>query len=248
MGNWNVASRDRPKALTSEALKALRQGTDVGFSRRVLLRRSIGGAIALWLTEVIAGTIGFAWPSLVGGFGSRVTLGDIDAVISNPAVRGPGGDFKDGAPAYFEAARSFIVLLDPERGFIPGSSPAGDGAATNVRTLYQRCTHLGCKPNFCTKNFWFECPCHGSRYDRLGIKVAGQQYGPAPRGLDRFASSVDFERGAHTRHGQDHPRSAAGRTRPGGCDPAQVGDGLPMKRKHSRRAGGRAGRGRRRHL
>ena len=58
-----------------------------------------------------------------------------------------------------------------------------------MRTLYQRCPHLGCKPNFCDRNYWFECPCHGSRYDRLGIKV--QELGPAPRGLDRFASSVE---------------------------------------------------------
>jgi Rieske Fe-S protein len=69
--------------------------------------------------------------------------------------------------------------------------PEGDGATTNVRTLYQRCTHLGCTPNFCPGNFWFECPCHGSRYDRLEIKVLGQQYGPAPRSLDRFWSQVD---------------------------------------------------------
>ncbi len=58
-----------------------------------------------------------------------------------------------------------------------------------MRTLYQRCPHLGCKPNFCTINYWFECPCHGSRYDRLGTKV--QELGPAPRSLDRFAHKVE---------------------------------------------------------
>ena len=67
----------------------------------------------------------------------------------------------------------------------------GDGTALNVRALYQRCPHLGCKPNQCLRNFWLECPCHGSRYDRLGIKAAGAQYGPAPRSMDRFAASVD---------------------------------------------------------
>jgi cytochrome b6-f complex iron-sulfur subunit len=36
-----------------------------------------------------------------------------------------------------------------------------------------------------------ECPCHGSRYDRLGIKAAGPQYGPAPRSMDRFSATVD---------------------------------------------------------
>ena len=42
--------------------------------------------------------------------------------------------------------------------------------------------------NFCTVNDWFECACHGSRYDRLGTKV--KELGPAPRSLDRFAHTV----------------------------------------------------------
>ena len=35
---------------------------------------------------------------------------------------------------------------------------------------------------FCQTSQWFECPCHGSKYNRVGEKKAG----PAPRGLDRF--------------------------------------------------------------
>jgi cytochrome b6-f complex iron-sulfur subunit len=188
MSDSQIALRDRPAALTGQTIRARRETPVSGLSRRTLLRRAVGAGVAVWLVEVTAGTLAFAWPNLTKGFGGRVTIGDIDAAIANPAAGGPGGGFKDGAPAYFEEARSFIVLLDPQRGFVPGDSPMGDGDTTNVRTLYQRCTHLGCKPNFCIRNFWFECPCHGSRYDRLGIKVQG--LGPAPRGLDRFASSV----------------------------------------------------------
>ena len=55
--------------------------------------------------------------------------------------------------------------------FIPGEDQTGDGTNVNVRALYQRCPHLGCKPNPCLRNFWLECPCHGSRYDRLGVKA-----------------------------------------------------------------------------
>ena len=85
-----------------------------------------------------------------------------------------------------------MILVDPgQQRFIPGEDTTGDGTALNVRALYQRCPHLGCKPNPCLKNFWLECPCHGSRYDRLGIKADGAQYGPAPRGMDRFSISVD---------------------------------------------------------
>ena len=97
----------------------------------------------------------------------------------------------EGFPAYFPEARSYVSLIDTGRQqFFPGFDDTGDGSALNVRALYQRCPHLGCKPNPCLKNFWFECPCHGSRYDRLGIKADGPQYGPAPRGLDRFSITV----------------------------------------------------------
>ena len=187
MSNWHLTPNDRPKAITGEAIKALRSQSVEGISRRELLRGSLAAAVALWLTEVGAGTVGFLWPNLTGGFGGKVTVGKIDAAVANPAAAGTA--FRSGAPAYFPAAQAFVVLLDASEAYLPGDSPLGDGAATNVRTLYQRCTHLGCKPNFCPKNYWFECPCHGSRYDRLGIKVQG--LGPAPRSLDRFASSVD---------------------------------------------------------
>ena len=188
MGNWHLSQQEEPRALTRASLEALRRGQPAGLSRRTLMRRSIGAAVALWLTELVGGTLGFLWPNLANGFGGVLTLGTIDDAAKNMDAQGTS--FKDGAPAHFPTARSFIMLINPDRyEFIPGKSPEGSGAATNVRTLYQRCTHLGCTPNFCATNFWFECPCHGSRYDRLGIKVLG--LGPAPRSLDRFASVVD---------------------------------------------------------
>jgi cytochrome b6-f complex iron-sulfur subunit len=155
-------------------------------SRRTLIRRSIGAGVGLWLLEVTGGVLGFLWPNLSRGFGGTIELGDMTAVAGNPAVQGV--TLQDGAPAYYSLARTYVQLVDPARGFADGASNDGSGETTNVRTLYQRCPHLGCKPNFCTTNYWFECPCHGSRYDRLGIKV--QEYGPAPRGMDRFAHRV----------------------------------------------------------
>jgi cytochrome b6-f complex iron-sulfur subunit len=186
MGNWKLTRAQEPTALTDAALREMRYGRPAGMSRRQLIRRSIGAATALWLLEVTAGTIGFIWPNLARGFGGMINLGDIDAVAANPAVSDAG--LRDGAPSYFPAARAYIQLIDPNLGFEDGDSNDGSGATTNVRTLYQRCPHLGCKPNFCTRNYWFECPCHGSRYDRLGTKV--DKLGPAPRSLDRFAHTV----------------------------------------------------------
>ena len=188
MSNYHVEPADQPQALTSQALKAMRHEQVQGLSRRQLLRTSLGAGVSLWLLEITAGSIGFLWPNLEGGFGGKVeigTLADIKAQNSSLPIA-------EGFPAYVPNARAFIVLIDPARqAFLPGTDTTGDGEALNVRALYQRCPHLGCKPNPCIRNFWLECPCHGSRYDRLGIKAAGTQFGPAPRGMDRFSATVD---------------------------------------------------------
>ncbi|TPW15854.1 MAG: putative iron-sulfur protein [Acidimicrobiaceae bacterium] len=52
--------------------------------------------------------------------------------------------------------------------------------------MYQKCPHLGCRVPSCTSSQWFECPCHGSQYNRVGEKKAG----PAPRGMDHFALTI----------------------------------------------------------
>ena len=186
MGNWKLARWQEPRTLTRDVLREMRRGRPAGMSRRTLIRRSIGAGVGLWLLEVTGGLLGFLWPNLSRGFGGSIELGDMATVSGNPAVQGV--TLSDGAPAYYSLARTYVQLVDPARGFVDGTSTDGSGATTNVRTLYQRCPHLGCKPNFCTTNYWFECPCHGSRYDRLGVKVL--ELGPAPRGLDRFAHSV----------------------------------------------------------
>jgi len=187
MGNWKLARWQEPQTLTPDVLREMRKGRPAGLSRRTLIRRSIGAAVGLWLLELTGGILGFLWPNLSRGFGGEITLGDFTTVSGNPAVQ--GATLPDGAPSYFQAARTYVQLIDPTSGFNEGTSTDGSGETTNVRTLYQRCPHLGCKPNFCTTNYWFECPCHGSRYDRLGTKI--QELGPAPRSLDRFAHTVE---------------------------------------------------------
>ena len=80
--------------------------------------------------------------------------------------------------------------------------------------LYQRCVHLGCRVPYCGSSKWFECPCHGSKYNGAGE----YKLGPAPRGMDRFKLEitdgnvvVDTSRGdprTATRHRHDRPATA----------------------------------------
>lgn len=185
MSNYHVEPASKPQALTQEALKAMRNEAPKGLSRRQLLRTSLGAAVGLWILEVSAGTLNFLWPNLSGGFGGEVEIGTFDDIRNTNAAL----PIAEGFPAYYQEARAFVMLVDPSRQeFVPGTDQTGDGTALNVRALYQRCPHLGCKPNPCLKSFWLECACHGSRYDRLGTKV--KEYGPAPRGMDRFAVIV----------------------------------------------------------
>jgi cytochrome b6-f complex iron-sulfur subunit len=188
MSNYQVEAIDKPPVLTSEAIKSLRKEQVQGMSRRQLMRVAIGAGILLGTLELTAGTVAFAWPNLRKGFGGVLEIGTLEDVKTENTTL----PIADGFPAYFAEARAFVVLVDPaQQRFLPGEDTTGDGTALNVRALYQRCPHLGCKPNPCLKNFWMECPCHGSRYDRLGIKADGAQYGPAPRSMDRFSISVD---------------------------------------------------------
>jgi cytochrome b6-f complex iron-sulfur subunit len=190
MSNYHVEPANKPQALTTEAIKALRHEQVQGVSRRELLRGSLFAGVGLWLLEVTAGSIGFLWPNLSGKFGGEVKIGSYDDVKTANAEL----PIDQGFPAYYPSAKAFVILVDPsQQRYIPGDDQTGDGHSTNVRALYQRCPHLGCKPNPCIKNLWLVCPCHGSRYDRLGQKAAGPQYGPAPRSMDRFGVTVDSD-------------------------------------------------------
>jgi cytochrome b6-f complex iron-sulfur subunit len=190
MSNYHVEPAAKPAALTSEAIKSLRKEQVQGLSRRQLMRLALGTGVGLWLLEITAGSIGFLWPNLTGRFGAPFRVGTFDDLkAQNTTI-----PVEEGFPAYYAEARAFVILVDPSvQQFLPGEDSTGDGTNVNVRALYQRCPHLGCKPNPCERNFWLECPCHGSRYDRLVIKADGAQYGPAPRSMDRFGVSVDGE-------------------------------------------------------
>lgn len=187
MGSREPVVRTDGEPVVGPALRRLRSGAPATLSRRALLRRTVGLGVAVWLTEVVAGTLGFAWSAIVLA-APKVRVGTLADLIA----RNPGLPVGAGFPAHVVNAKAFVVLLDPtRRAFFPGSDETGDGTPLNVRALSQRCPHLGCRPNPCLEDGWFHCPCHQSRYDGHGIKAEGSGFGPAARGMDRFAIEVD---------------------------------------------------------
>jgi cytochrome b6-f complex iron-sulfur subunit len=95
-------------------------------------------------------------PTDTGGFGGLVRTISPDAVPDTGVVEVP-------------AARAYLVRIGGE-----------------LLALSEKCTHLGCRVPFCASSGEFECPCHGSVFNRAGEYRAG----PAPRGLDRYPVEI----------------------------------------------------------
>jgi len=91
-----------------------------------------------------------------GGFGGQISAGSVDKVPS------------DGV-ATIPAAQAYLTKHNEE-----------------VVALWWRCPHLGCRVPWCESSGQFECPCHGTTFNRLGE----YRTGPSPRGMDRFATEI----------------------------------------------------------
>jgi cytochrome b6-f complex iron-sulfur subunit len=151
-------------------------------TRRHFLNVSIVSVSAFGLAGFGASVVGFLWPSSSGGFGSKIRVGTFED-INQKITEGQGF-------AYYPEGRMWITsypssALDKARQVY--SEPELVAMEAGFVTLYQKCVHLGCRVPQCVTSQWFECPCHGSQYNQAGEKKGG----PAPRGLDRFASEVD---------------------------------------------------------
>lgn len=126
-------------------------------SRRDFLRWTTVGASTFFLAEAAAGFVAFFWPNKIGKFGSKITVA-------------PANIPKVGADPIVNRDGKFWLINNE------------DGALA----LYWKCVHLGCTVPWNETEKQFHCPCHGSIYNRDGVRIAG----PAPRPLDIMALSV----------------------------------------------------------
>jgi cytochrome b6-f complex iron-sulfur subunit len=153
----------------------------IAVTRRQFFNRGIVAMMALGVSGFGAAVIGFLWPQLSGGFGSKIKVGKVDDIL---------GEIRSTQePKYVSEGRFYINPYPSDS--VDKAKQVYDGAVlkgmeAGVVALYQKCVHLGCRVPWCKTSQWFECPCHGSQYNRVGEKKGG----PAPRGLDRFGVEV----------------------------------------------------------
>lgn len=154
----------------------------LGVTRRQFLNRSIVAFTSISLAGFGAAVLAFVWPQVTGGFGSKIRVGNVDEVKSKI-------DAANGF-LYVPEGRMWVTeypadALEKARAVYTPAELSGMEAG--LVALFQTCPHLGCRVPNCETSQWFECPCHGSRYNRVGERRGG----PAPRGMDRFAMTVE---------------------------------------------------------
>jgi len=155
---------------------------ELGVSRRQFLNRAVLGVSGFSAAALGIGILGFLWPTGASGFGGKVNAGSLDDILAEIA------DKKQ--PKYIPEAKTYLRPYPPDAlpaaKKVPSYKPLLPGMEQGIVALYQRCVHLGCRVPWCQSSQWFECPCHGSKYNAVGEK----RDGPAPRGLDRFVVAI----------------------------------------------------------
>jgi len=120
-------------------------------------------------------------------------------ILQPASPSGFGGKIKDGAAA--DIPTTSVVTVSEAQAYL--TKNGGETVA-----LWWRCPHLGCRVPWCESAGEFECPCHGSRFNRIGEYRAG----PSPRSMDRFAiemegTSVVIDTGSITQGAPPGPES-----------------------------------------
>lgn len=176
-------SKDMVKAPTATAETWVPPDPEaLGVARRQFLNRSIIGTFGLGLGAFGGAVLAFMWPGVSTGFGSKIAVGKVADVRAQ--IQGANGFLYNAGGRMWITEFPTNKLENAEAVYSAGELA---GMQAGLVALFQKCPHLGCRVPECVTSQFFECPCHGSQYNRVGEKKGG----PAPRGMDRFTMEVD---------------------------------------------------------
>lgn len=125
--------------------------------------------------------IGWAWAATLVALFAQA--GGALYQFAKPIVRARGFGGKVSAGNVKEFAVGSVNPVREMRGFVSRVEDRG------ALTMSWRCTHLGCTVPWVEEESQFNCPCHGSLFDKKGEVIAG----PAPRPLDLYPSQVETD-------------------------------------------------------
>jgi cytochrome b6-f complex iron-sulfur subunit len=176
------AAEIEPVRATPPAVYVPPDPETLGVTRRQFLNRSIVGFMVMSLSGFGAAVVAVLWPSASGGFGGQVTIGPVEDVKQRIQ--------KADGFLYVPEGRAWVTEYPASA--LPKARLAYPAALMPIMeagftAMWQKCPHLGCRVPQCLTSQWFECPCHGSQYNRNGEKKGG----PAPRGMDRWPGLVN---------------------------------------------------------
>jgi cytochrome b6-f complex iron-sulfur subunit len=149
-------------------------------SRRQFLNRGMMIAILAGLGQFALASIDFLYPRLRGGFGAKITVGNVDD------LRNEIGGGRE--PKFIPDGRFYLSVFEGDAADAEkiAAYKAANVPASGFVASYRKCVHLGCSVPWCGPAKWFECPCHGSKYSINGE----YRDGPAPRSLDQFRVDI----------------------------------------------------------
>jgi cytochrome b6-f complex iron-sulfur subunit len=121
---------------------------------------NIGGiAIALTYVGII---VRYLYPKSSGTPPLKVSLSEAGVLDPNTKQTLPFQNGVAGPFSYPTVANGSVV----EGMFIEKIKADGPIATNNIRAVEQTCTHLGCPVAWSPADNRFECPCHGSQFNR----------------------------------------------------------------------------------
>ena len=127
---------------------------EAGITRRQFLTKALRISFGAFAGIQAISWLGFFWPKVSGGFGSKVDAGKVED-LKKQIFQADGSII----PAFIPEARAYVLPFDTSKA--TGSQFSDGGTiADGLVALYQRCVHLGCRVPWCNSSQGFECPCH----------------------------------------------------------------------------------------
>ncbi len=150
---------------------------EVQVNRRLFLNRAMLLATTVFGVAFGGTSIAMLWPNTVSGFGGKINAGKLSDILKTIELDG----------RYYNPTGRFYIVRYPHSDDKTNQYVEAGVATEGIMTLYQKCAHLGCRVPYCPTSEWFECPCHGSKYNYAGERMPGS---PAPAGLWRFPIEI----------------------------------------------------------